>query len=102
MRNEATEKIEPVLPQRMRHAVKDHGVKAGIAENDLEDAADGGIAFKYNLEILFQICEHSTAPDKQTTHGQRQTTALRISYPIISVNYISGYFCQVFIHRKSC
>jgi hypothetical protein len=46
----------------MSHPVKQHGVKTGVAEDDLQNIANGRIPLENRLEIFLQVFKHADSP----------------------------------------
>jgi hypothetical protein len=58
MGDEAAQEIELVDPEPVGDAIDPECVQAGIAEDDLEHVAGGGVSFKDRIDILAEVFEH--------------------------------------------
>ena len=60
--NEAAEKFKLMNPQPVRKTIKQHGVKSGITEKDLKNAAYCRITIENCSQVFFKVREHAGLP----------------------------------------
>jgi hypothetical protein len=58
VRDPAPQPVKSTSPARIGHAVKHHGVQPGIAGQDFQTAARGGVAQHDGVDIFLQASEH--------------------------------------------
>jgi hypothetical protein len=58
MGGETAQEKELVDPEPVGDAIDPEGVQAGVAEDDFEDIASGGVAFKDGVDIFAKVFEH--------------------------------------------